>query len=237
MKSIMPLIKIELKNRNVILYFLSIIVIEILLSFFISSEKIPDSGKLLTASIITFVFMGLIMSIGLIENIKNDITDNLIKTYITYPFSALKYIISKLAIYLLFDLLILVAGVFITLSIINYINYSSIELLLASSLYTLFSILAIFLISIVFSRFSIISEIISVFYYFIIFSYTLVSITGKSAISMLPFLYYFSSIIHVSIHNYNTANLLMMPLLFIVLIIFSFILLVYSGWKLFYNFK
>ncbi len=237
MKSIMPLIRIELKNRNVIVYFLSIIVIEILLSFFIRSEKIPDSAKLLTLSIIIFVFMGLIMSIGLIENIKNDITDNLIKTYITYPFSALKYIISKLVVYMVFDLLILLTGVFISLSIINYVTYSSIELLLFSSFYTLFSIMAIFFISIVFSRFSIISEIISVFYYFITFSYTLVSISGKSVISMLPFLYYFSSTVHINVHNYNTVNLIIMPLLFIALIIVSFVLLVYSGWKLFYNFK
>jgi len=139
MSYIKPLISLEVKNRNLIVYAISFYIIYIAISFIITSGKQAVHVKLIKESIISYVFMGLTMSIAFIENIKNDQNINLIKTYITYPFSALQYIISKLYIYIILDTIILMVGTITFILISGYVNIVIFQFFNKRTLYYIFN--------------------------------------------------------------------------------------------------
>lgn len=237
MSYIKPLISLEVKNRNLIVYAISFYIIYIAISFIITSGKQAVHVKLIKESIISYVFMGLTMSIAFIENIKNDQNINLIKTYITYPFSALQYIISKLYIYIILDMIILIGGTITFILISGYINIAIFQFLLINALYTIFSITAIILISVILSRFNIVSEIFAVFFYLFIFLVAFSSIEISPLFSLFPFLPYFHSLLHFTTGNYNHNSLLTMPIILIFFILFSLIILKRFKWEVFYDLK
>lgn len=237
MSYIKPLTRLELKNKNLIVYTISFYIISIIVSLLITSGNSAVHVKLIKESTISFVFMGLLMSIVFIENIKHDQDMNLIKTYITYPFSAWQYIISKLCIYLILDTAILLGGTITFMLISGYVNIVIFQFLAINALYTIFSIAAITLISILLSRFNIASEIFAVFFYLFIFLFIFVSIEIQPLFSLYPFLPYFHSLLHFSVGNYNHNNLLIMPAIFIFFILFPLLILKYFKWSVFYDLK
>jgi len=236
MSYIKPLMEIEIKNKNQVLYFISLFAIYILLSALAKFDKVPYYIKFLNLSLVSFVFIGLIMSIAFIESVKNDQDSKLIKTYITYPFSTLNYVFSKLLIFIIMDIIILIFGSITSFFIIGYMNINVLELLLFNSFYIIFSIISIALISVTLSRFNILSEIVTIFYYLIVLVIALSSISIKTVLKLFPFFYYFQLLLHFKA-GYNISNLIFMPLLFIVFIILALMLFMYFKWKILYNFK
>ncbi len=231
MKSINPFLKIEWKNRNYILYIAVNIVGLIALAELVKLGKESYSTSAIIFSISTFVFFGLFWSIAMLENLKNDQSSNLIKTFVSYPVTPVEYILSKIVIFLVSNVISSVIGSLIAFVIIGNLNLVSLELFISTTFYAILASTALFLIVSLFSKFGLVSEIILVFYYFVIFFMMLsISVQVSLLFTVFPYMIFFSKILSLPVSGISIANLVEFPVIYIVLILLAFIILKILKW-------
>ncbi len=232
MKSINPFLKIEWKNRNYILYIAVNIVGLIALAELVKLGKVSYSTSAILFSISTFVFFGLFWSIAMLENLKNDQTSNLIKTFVSYPVTSVEYILSKIVIFLVSNVISSVIGSLIAFVIIGNLNLVSLELFISDTFYAILASTALFLIVSLISKFGLVSEIILVFYYFVIFFmlFSMISVQVSLILTIFPYMIFFSKILSLPVSGISIANLVEFPVIYIILILLAFIILKILKW-------
>lgn len=231
-----PLMMIEYKNKNFAGYVISIVMVYAATAFFIGRIHETYSARVLDFIIIIFVLIGLILSLSMTENLKNDEDSNVIKTYISYPITPYAYIAAKSIVYLIFDLVAISAGSLLAVFIIGKINFTAYEIFMLASLFSIFSSFALYMVLTAVSRYGIVSEVVLVFYYFIYLFAPLVLIGAGPLYAMYPFTYPFSNFldIHSSI---SIEKLITLPLIYLFMIIITSLLFKIFRWKFLFNYK
>lgn len=237
MRYIRPFLKIEWKNRNFPLRIVLNIIVFIFIIEAINLEKESFVTSAISFSIFSFVLFGLIWTITMIEDLKNDQDSNIIKTFVSYPTTPARYIGAKQLLFLASDLISAIAGSFIAYAIIGNLMLGSLELFLLAISFAILASRALFFLALIMSRISILSETILIFYYFIIFSFTLL-ITFKPSwlFTMFPYMYPFKKMLLLSTSNVLYTNLLVFPIFYVILIILSFLVLRIFKWRVLFNY-
>ncbi len=231
MKSISPFIKIEWKNKNYILYFALNIVGFIAFAEFIKLGKESYSVSAIEFSIFIFLLFGLFWSISMLESIKNDQSSNIIKTYVSYPVTPIEYILSKTLVFLALNVISSVIGSIFALIVIGNVNFESFMLFISATFYTLFASTSLFLFVSMFSRFGLLSEIILVFYYFIIF-FSMLGFTADIGIlrTIFPYMIFFDKLLSLPAGGISITNLIEFPVIYILFVFLTFIILKILKW-------
>ncbi|WP_337860378.1 hypothetical protein [Ferroplasma sp.] len=193
--------------------------------------------KTVDLTIFLFVGLGLIMSITMIETIKGEQSKGLIKTFVSYPISPVNYIGSKFILYLIFDLISVFIGTFIIILVFGNLKASYFWLFILLSLFIILSSRAIFSIAIIALRINVIPEMISILFYFGILIYTFGFILNvKAFVTLFPFFIYYKNILNMPITHISIFDIIVMPILYAIFVIVSFIVIKFVKWELFYKY-
>jgi len=237
MKQLKLLMQMEIKNRNPLIYFFTFVIIYLILAFIISGRMNHNlSGSITTLSLLLYVIFGLIFSLIMRENLKNDQTTGIIKTFSTYPVSAYSFIISKILIFTIIYISALIAGSIISSIFIFSFSQFYLYFLIMVSLFTVLSSIAIFSLVSLFSLSSIISEVLLVLYYFIIFFIAIASININTVAKFFPLFYIYPKIFGIT-DIPDIMTIIFFPLFYIIILIFSVIIIKITGWHIFYYIK
>ncbi len=231
MKSISPFIKIEWKNKNYILYLAINIIGFIALAELIKLSKEQFSLSAISFSIFIFLLFGLFWSISMLESIKNDQSSNIVKTYVSYPVTPIEYLLSKTMVFLALNVISAVIGSIFALLIIGYVNFESLTLFISATFYTLFASTSLFLFVSLFSRFGLLSEIILVFYYFLIF-FTMFGFIAYNSIlkTIFPYMTFYDKLLSIPSGGVTITNIIEFPIIYISFILLTFIILKILKW-------
>jgi len=236
MRSLKPLLKIEIKNNNFILNLIITVMLYVIFISMLVSAKDKTLTILMIFPTIIFTIIGILWSLEFIESLKNVEDSNLIKTYISYPIKPLQYILSKLIFFYSIDIIGAFIGSILSLIIIGETGAVYIEFFLIGSLFSILASISFSLLASLLSRFSIMSEVIIIIPYFSIFSILFSSLSYQPVFYLFPYYRFFSKTLEISNSNISFTNLIIAPVLYSVIIILSLITIKFSKWIVFYNF-
>ncbi len=236
MKQLKLLMQMEIKNRNPLIYFFSFVIIYLILAFIISRYIDSNISGIISFSLLLYVIFGLIFSLIMLENLKNDQISGIIKTFSTYPVSSHCFIISKILIFTVIYTSALIIGSIISSIFIFKFSQFYLYFLIIASLFTVLSSIAMFSLSSLFSLFSIISEVLLVLYYFIIFFIAMASININTVAKFFPFFYIYPKIFGIT-DIPGIMTVISFPLFYIIILIISIIIIKITDWHIFYYVK
>lgn len=237
MRSIKTLLVIEAKNRSLLWHSLMIVSVFVVLTAFLSLTQQSYRSKLLSFAMFSFVIFGLIWSISMVEDLKNYQDSNLVKTFVSLPVSAVKFMASKLILFLISDLVSLFVGSFIAFVFIGKLNIISLEIFLTTLLFTLLSSCALYLLVSMISRVGMISEVVIVFFYFIVLSLNLIFVVSPSMLfGFFPFLYPFANTLMIPQAHIALSNILISPIIYILMIVLSLGIFKVGKWSIIYDY-
>ncbi|MHB8360042.1 MAG: hypothetical protein ACYDCP_11195 [Thermoplasmataceae archaeon] len=232
MRSMRPFLEIEWKNRNFLLHIVLSTSIFLALIGVIKLAKEPFVTEAISFSILSFVLLGLIWTITMIEDLKNDQESNLVKTFVSYPVTPVRYIASKQSLFLVSDLVSSSVGSLSAYAIIGNLKTASLELFILATFFAIFASRALFLVTSLISRLGFLAEIILVFYYFVIL-FLAFSITSQVnwLFTIFPYMHLFGSKLSLNTTTVPYTVLALFPMLYLGLILLTFLVLRIFKWS------
>lgn len=238
MTSLKTLIKIELLEHRKPAYCLSILAVTTAMSLMIrlGAGKDSHSVTLILNSMLLLVVVGTLMSLSIIEGVKNEESKGLLKTYSSYPITASEYVLSKLIAYLFADFLVIVPSAVFSILILGAFSTNAFFLIFFSLLFAIFSATSVFLIAIFVLRLGMIPEIFIVFYYFGLLFFAFGSFDLSALVPILPYLMLFTTFLGLQGINISTINTNIFLIVYSLIIVTSIPVFKIGGWKIIHRF-
>ncbi|QRF75788.1 hypothetical protein Thermo_01294 [Thermoplasmatales archaeon] len=207
-----------------------LILMAIGLSLYIRFNFALESMKFLSFFFFYFVLSGLYVSISTTESVKNDLSDGVIKTYISYPqLNGYSYFISKLMVKVLFAIPFLIFGLCFAWIVLSYPSSFDTHLLFLSIFFIIVYNVALGCIVILLSRFGIFSELFSILFFLGIFYIILTSVSTIEVSYLFPLLL-------LGDKGFGTVLNWIFFTAICVSASISFLLTYLIGWRVFYKF-
>ncbi len=235
MRYMKPLLKIEWKSRNYYLHTAISIGIFLALVGAIKFDKESFAPGAISFSIFSFFLLGLIWTITMLEDLRNNQDSRLIKTYVSYPITSVNFIASKQVLFFVSDIISSLVGSITAYATIGNFNVRSLELFVLATFFAVLASHALFLLASLVSRYGLLAEIVVVFYYFIIFFIAFSIISQNSVLfSLFPYMIFFQNILSLHASNISLSGLTEFPALYSGMIILGFLFLkIFKWWPLF----
>ncbi len=227
-----PLLEIEWKNRNFLLHIALSISVFLALIGVIKLENESFVTSAISFSILSFVLFGLIWTITMVEDLKNSQDSKLIKTFVSYPVTPVKYIASKQFLFFISDLASASAGSFAAYATIGNLKAGSLELFILATFFAILASRALFLTASLISRLGFLAEIVLVFYYFVIL-FLAFSITSQISwlFTLFPYMNLFGGMLSFHVSRVSLTDLSVFPALYFGLILLGFLALRGFKWR------